>query len=637
MRLFLLCIISVIYTEHVAKDSPKYPISEIPKELMQGAPVVIRENTRSFTIHSRNKATLSVVFAATIFNAKGKDYADQIIGYDKLTKINNFAGSSYDIFGKVIKKLKSSEIYDQSSFDGFSLFSDNRLKAASLAHSTYPYTVEYVYEIEYKYLFMIPTAWVVPEVSVPVQNFSYTLTYPKDIKPRYKTFHITEEPVIKAEGDSKESVTWKLSNIEAIKIEPASYAVNQIFPRIIAAPSKFEYDSFVGEMDSWQKFGNWIRMLNNGRGNLSQETIKKVNDLVSPFNTTEEKVAALYKYLQSTTRYVSIQLGIGGFQPFEASTVEKNGYGDCKALSNYMISLLDAAGIKSYYTLINAGENATHIDEAFPSSQFNHVIVAVPNVVDTLWLECTSQTNPFGYLGSFTGNRKALMITEEGATIVNTTRYSGHENKQIRIAHVTLKDNGDATANVKTKYQGLLYETGGLNFVANSSANDQKEWLHKSISIPVYDIQKYSFTDNKKRLPVIAVDLDLDLKKWASISGKRIFITPNLMTKSNFIPEKNDKRKSNIVITKPYTLIDTIRYYIPETIHPEHLPENINLKSRFGEYSVNYIPDQGSLLYIRKLRVFNGEYQPETYQEYYDFFREINRQDNSKVVFLTKT
>jgi len=53
---------------------------------------------------------------------------------------------------------------------------------------------------------------------------------------------------------------------------------------------------------------------------------------------------------------VSIQIGIGGWQPFDASTVQRLSYGDCKALANYMKTLLEAVGLSANYCLVNAGK-----------------------------------------------------------------------------------------------------------------------------------------------------------------------------------------------------------------------------------------------------------------------------------------
>jgi hypothetical protein len=287
--------------------------------------------------------------------------------------------------------------------------------------------------------------------------------------------------------------------------------------------------------------------------------------------------------------------------------------------------------------LIEAGDDHSEFDADFPSSQFNHAIVAVPNGADTLWLECTSQTNPFGYQGSFTGDRKALLITETGAKVVSTARYTAEQNRKSRIADVYVDLSGDANATIKTTYSGLQYENNNLHFRLTNQYDEQKKWIQDNTSIPSFDIKSFAMTDHKNKIPAAIVKLDLSLRRYASVTGKRIFLTPNLMNRSTYIPEKVDERKTNVVRKTAYTDLDTIRYHLPEGIYPEFLPEPVTLNSRFGEYKATFNVEQGSLVYIRKVKMNKGEFPAASYQELIDFLKAINRADNTKLVFLSKT
>ncbi len=630
-------IILLLLTSATTFGQKKYVVTDIPEELRKNVNVVIRENHMSYKLLSPSKATLSVRQVITIMNEGGKRYARETVEYDKLSKITTFKGTAYDAYGSVVKKLKASDIYDQSAFDGFSLYSDNRFKKADLSLGYYPYTVEFEYEVEFKYVFIIPGAYALRGERVSVENFSYTLTYPTSMEPpRFKAINISEDPEIKQEPQGYESVKWTLRNLQPIVFEPHGPPRDELIPYIIAAPTAFEFDGYKGTMESWDKLGQWIAQLNKTRNDLPEETKQKIKELTANLPTREEKVKAVYGFLQNKTRYVSIQLGIGGFQPFEASLVDKTGYGDCKALSNYMVSMLEAIDIKSYYTLIRAGESSAKIKTDFPSSQFNHVVVFVPNGADTLWLECTSQTNPFGYMGSFTGNRKALAITDDGAKIVHTPIYTEDDNIQKRIAEIVVGLDGNAQATIQTSYSGLQYENDNLNFILGNG-EEEKKWAQKTTQIPSFDITTISTHQHRDRIPSATVNLNLTLKRFVTISGKRLFLTPNLMNRSTFIPEKVDERKTSVFRRMGYTDVDSIRYRMPEGIYPEFLPEPILIKSVFGEYESSVQIDKGDVVYVRKMKVRQGEFPAATYNELIDFFKAINKADNTKLVFLTKT
>lgn len=635
MRLLLWFVLAFHVSDAFASD-PKFPVSAIPEELKKNADAIIREYELSYSILSRDKAHKHVHAVITILNEKGKHFATEVITYDKLSKVTMFKASAYDANGNIAKKLKTSEIYDQSAFDG--LYGDNRLKAADVTQGTYPYTVEFEYEIDYKFLFHVTPFFLVSDERISVQRSSYVLTYAStNLKPRYKAFHISSDPQIVQNKNGSESMVWSFENIKPMKFESYGPSETELIPHVLAAPSQFEYDGYTGNMNSWDEFGLWIKALNQGRNVLPEETKKKILQLTADKKTQEEKIRAIYEYMQSKTRYVSIQLGIGGYQPFEANVVDQTGYGDCKALSNYLVSMLEVVGIKAYYALINSGPEALPLQQDFPSSQFNHAIAAVPNGNDTLWLECTSQTIPFAYLGRHTDDRKALLITETGAKIVNTTAYPAEVNVQSRQADVLIKSSGDATAKVKTVYSGLQYENNGLHSVLNNQYDLQKKWVMNTTDIPSFDINSFRFENKKDKIPSATVSLDLSLRKLASVSGKRLMLTPNLMNRNTYIPEKLEARKSEIVEDFGFMDSDTIRYHIPDEIYPEVLPQPVKVSSRFGEYESTYTLDQGLVVYTRRLKINKGKYPASAYQEFIDFYKSINRADNTKLVFLNKT
>jgi hypothetical protein len=615
-----------------AKDEPRYPVSQIPEDLKKGMYAVIRESHERFEIISTKQSKHYIHKVITILNSKAKRYAEEQVGYDKLTKVLYINAKVYDAEGNLIRKVKNSEIADRSAYDGFSLYSENRLKELDLTQSQYPYTIDLEYEIENSFLYSIPSFELFMDDEMSEQLTSFEVIYPVSIRPKYKLSKLSE-PTKQLVG-STEKLSWKFENVIPEKFEP--FMPLGTIPRVIFSPNQFEYEGYVGNMNSWEEYGKWQIQLNDGRDALLESTKIKIHELTKNLKSTEEKTKALYEYLQNKTRYVNIQEGIGGLRPFSAQVVDQNGYGDCKALSNYMVALLKEIGIRGYYTKIRAGAGEPDIID-FPSHQTNHIIVSVPNGIDTLWMECTNQTNPFGYLGKFTGNRHAFMITERGGVLVKTPSYPMKNNLQVTKAEVLIDPQGNAKAKVKANYAGLQFENGNLDYYINLSPDEQRKWIEKNVDIPSFEIASFSMLAKKEKIPSASVSMDLLLNRYSSVSGKRLFLTPNLMNRSTFIPEKLESRKHKVNRTLPYIDIDSIQFSIPEVLYPEFIPQPIKINSRYGDYESEVKFDQGKLLYIRKIKMNSGEFPAESYNELIDFYKSINKADNLKLVFLNKT
>ena len=398
----------------------------------------------------------------------------------------------------------------------------------------------------------------------------------------------------------------------------------------------FEIAGYAGDMSSWESFGKWNHQLAQGRAVLPPALSAKVESLAAPHKNPRDKARALYEYLQSTTRYVSIQLGIGGWQPFDATYVHTRGYGDCKALANYMIAMLQAAGVQAYPALVRSGADEPEVLADFSSNQFNHMIVCTPVAGDTLWLECTSQTIPFGHLGVANEDRNVLVVTPQGGKLCRTPRSRSRDNQQIRRATVAVDAAGNARAEVRTHYTGNQQDRV-RSALAHSTPRDREDWLRRAIDIGSFQVLSADFSGAETRQTEITLPVTLELPRLASVSGTRLFLRPNLMQRRKHVPPEMQDRKQPVGLSYAYLDVDSILYRLPKGFVVEAALTPIRIETAFGNYqaSADFLAD-GSLLYVRRMEMHVNRLPAERYQEYRQFLANVVKADGGQVVLVRK-
>jgi hypothetical protein len=608
----------------------KYNIADIPKHLLKDSKGVVRESNIVFEIYDINKAVKRITYAITILNENGLRNSLLTEFYDKFTTIRKIESELYDQQGARIKNGSIVEVKDYSANAGYSLYEDGRVKFLDPQCRNTPFTIEYKYEISYNGLLEYPDWYVINDYNIAIEKSTFTIIAPKDFKFRYLEKNLEKCTI--TEEDGKLYYKWQVESLPAMKKEPFSLLLSEITPVVYSAPSDFEISGFKGNLDTWENFGNWINTLGKGRDNLSKETRDKISSMVSGLNSDYEKIKLLYNYFQNKVRYVSVQIGIGGWQTIDSETVDRLSYGDCKALSNYMKSLLDVVGIKSYYTLVHAGEFAHPVNGNFPSNQFNHVILCVPVKQDTIWLECTNQRIPFGYLGTFTDNRMALLTGDSIGNLVKTKKYLIDDNKQIRNLVVDINTDGNAVASVKTVYKGLLSEK--LLGIIHRDESDKRKFIEVNINIPNCILNSYNLKEKNLIIPEIKEELNLSINHLCVILGNRLILKPDLMTKFADIPYRTSNRKSGICIRRPYNEIDTVTYRLPAGYKIENVPDKVTMSTKFGEYTSELQSAGKGLIYVRTLKLFNGNYPASDYPGFVDFCEKISVSDENKVMLV---
>lgn len=631
-RILLVFLISLQFC--FADAQTNFDADLIPTALRSRANAVIRDEETIVDMRAPDAVVYTVKQVITVLNKNGENSAQLNLFYDKSTSIKSIKGEIYNAAGKLDGRFTQREFSDQSAVNDFSLYEDNRVKSYLPNRNTYPYTIVYQFEIVFKQNLIIPSWFPKPVADVSVEKSSYTFISKPGDKFRVKTQNLAQ----KAEESSTEKqkiMTWRASNLLATKNEPFSQNQDTYQTFVKIAPENFNYYNHNGSYKDWQELGKWIYSdLLADKMTLPANTQQVIKDLVKAEQTDKDKARKIYQYLQDKTRYISVQIGIGGFKPFSAAEVDRLGYGDCKALVNYMQSLLKAAAIDSYYCIVNAGDEKRSLDPSYASmNQANHVILCLPLAGDTTWLECTNQKIPFGYLSSFTDDRLVLACTPSGGKLMRTPKYTTEQNLQKRTTTLFLEKNGNVKGEMSTLFRGTAYDDH--QEIQGKLFSDQQKLLTQRYAVDYINFNKISYSEKRTTIPELTENLSLSINNYGVINNDKVFLTMNPFPIKIPIQEVRN-RTMPVHINRGYSHEDTIIFTLANSYLQLLEPLEKSIQNQFGSYIAKTSIKGNVLTYYRKFTLNEGNFAASSYVDFVKFVADVNANEQLKYVLKLK-
>jgi hypothetical protein len=600
---------------------------DVPDSLKKNADAVYLFRDYTYTRTSKSAMKENYHMAVTILSDRGDDDAHFVFWYDKFSSIDKIVCTIYDSAGKKVRKIKNSDIRDYAAYDGFTLFSDNRLKQFKALNPSYPYTIELEVETIYNGFIGLPTWYPLEGYNEGVKEASLVVKYPVDFPIQYKESNFTTSCRKEFTDGNYQCVKWSLDGIKAVEYERYAPRFNEQVPTVFLSSKEFDFDNSEGGFSDWNSLGAWNYSLLETKYELSVQTKATLDNLKNKYTDKHELAEQVYKFMQSRTRYVGIQLGIGGLKPFSPEVVDKVGYGDCKALSYYTKSLLAYVGIPSEYTVIGVNGRKILFDTFASVNQMNHAILCVPFETDTVWLECTSQTAPFNHLFEGSTGRKALLVTEQGGKIVTTSELleSKKENKIL----IKLNGEGAMECDVETSLTGSFYDEdfGMLQL----SDKELRERLLKESTISDISLQTVAVSQNEK-IPELKVTKSFTSNSYATKAGTRMFVEMSSFgSVSKIVAQKTDRR-TPVDIEESSCYYDEITLQLPNGYSVEHSPEAKTISSEFGSYITTIEPNGNGLIIKQTLKLNKAVYPKEKYTDFIAFLNSIADANKGKVI-----
>lgn len=197
--------------------------------------------------------------------------------------------------------------------------------------------------------------------------------------------------------------SWAANDVAPIRPEPFAADSNGIVMSIaVSAPG------------TWSDIAMWYDALARDRYVLSSMLGQRIDSLVAAAGarTRNDTIRAVHRWVAQDIRYVSIALGIAGYQPRAPAEVLTSGFGDCKDKTTLFVAALRRYRMTANPVLLSLSSRP---DPALPSIyQFNHAIAAVQDGVTWTYTDLTTEFLPYGTIpGSYQG-KFGVMVGADG-------------------------------------------------------------------------------------------------------------------------------------------------------------------------------------------------------------------------------
>lgn len=624
-----------LWTVYYSQGQSLYPIRSIPESLHQSAAAVIREHTLDLTLKSPSELESRYRMIVSVLDKKGNGWAKLVLPYDRFNTVGDLSAVIYDASGKAVKKFGKKDFQDVSYLDDVTMAVDSRYLFLDLSGYSLPFTMETAFVIRSKSALFCPDFTPQPEFNTAVEHSRCVVTVPAGAVLQYRIEH-AGAPEVTADATTT-TYSWEFQNLSAIPDEPDNLPIQQLTPVVYLNPLDFDLAGYTGSFRSWDEFAAWNTRMLESLPPLDASVVHEIQQMTDGLPELE-KIQAVYRYLQNSTRYISIQLGVGGWKPFDPNFVHSKKYGDCKALSWYTCALLKAAGVKAYYTLISAGDQPRTFYPDFPDMAFNHVIVTVPVPGDTLFLECTSQLCPLGYIGSFTGNRSALLVDGQSGKVVHVPVPPASGNSRVdSVSMEILSGSGLVRLDWKALFRGTAIEDAGFyGSVLHRDPQAQKDWAEQYFAVKGGKLDHYELrldpTLGKSHNGL--AEAQLTSEHLLNFSSVRLYFQPNFFQPWTRVLTTDTARVSPVFRRFGHTYTADLQVALPAGWTVESLPKAVTETTAFGLYERTVAFADGILHYRRTIVLEEGTFPPEQFSYLVEFFKKMKKWDGERAVFV---
>jgi len=427
-----------------------------------------------------------------------------------------------------------------------------------------------------------------------------------------------------ARAGGRQVLTWATGDLKRIKPEAYAADSNDIYMSVaVSSPL------------TWGDIGQWYATLAGDRYALTPEVAGQVRELVAGAATARDTAAAVQRWVAQDIRYLSISLGIGGYQPRLPAEVVASGFGDCKDKATLFVAAMRSLGFDAATVLTSTSGG---VRRRLPSmDQFNHAIAYVSLPDGRVYTDLTVAYLPFGILppalqGEFglgvpaSGSAEELTFPEETpADRLSLIQLTGGVSTDGKFNGAYSEEmTGSRQWQLREMFESPLDSAGRANF----SRKIAQGWFPGARGDSLQTFAGLDLAEPAR------VSLALQDGRALRRSGSNWILENPVGSAGKFTDaadalEAEPARRFPIDASRvfgPEEDVIKVRIALPVGWRPQ-LPASVHAASEFGEYWGTYAFVDGTLEITRRMIGARGIFPPDQIGSLIDWFRAMGEDD----------
>jgi len=655
-RVLLCAVLCVLGAARLAQagDAPQWMYAAASASLPahdEKTDAVLMYSEENVTVESADKIKTRVRVAYKILRPGGREYGFPAVSFNAHSKINGLHGWCIPAQGKYYE-VKDKDAVETSllGIDAGELYSEVKHKILQIPAPDPGNIVGYEYEKEEQPL-VLQDVWGFQR-EVPVREAHYSLQLPPGWAYKAYWIHYPESKPTEAGN----LLQWAVSDVKAIRPESDMPPFEEVAGLMVVSYFPQGGLSVRNGFSNWREMGSWDWNLLQGRLDASPEIKQKVATLTASKTTTLEKMQALAGFMQHEIRYVSIRLGIGGWQPHPARDVFTHRYGDCKDKATLMGSMLREIGVDSYQVAINTVRGS--ITPETPAHRgFDHQITVIklpdevkdpslvavlqhPRLGRLLFFDPTDEITPFGQISGNLQSNYGLVVTPDGGELVELPMQPPTMNGVQRTGKLTLSAQGTLTGEVNETRMGdrAWDERWRLRNVTKDADRIKpiEELLTGSLSL--FHIMHASVLNVERTDQPFGFRYTFDAENYAKNAGGLLLVRPRVLgVKGSGLLETKEPRKFPIEFDSTSHDTDTFDITIPAGYVVDDVPPPVDADYGFASYHSKTEVNGNLIHYTRTFEVKELSVPVSRADELKKFYRIISGDERNTVVLRAGT